>query len=115
LQEFQSFLEILQVGIKKEVQIDLVIIGVKEEKNYIVVVVNGTKEEIKVVHVALESKHEVVKIFLKKPNLNFITKLVQKYNLEYSKYIYNCWVHQSIVLHVKLDPSTSHKFPSLPT
>jgi hypothetical protein len=92
LQEFQSFLEILQVGIKKEVQIDLFIIGVKKEENYIVIVMNGIKEEIKVVHVALESKHEVVKIFFKKPNLNCITKLVEKYNLEYSKYIYNCWV-----------------------
>jgi hypothetical protein len=90
LQEFLIFLEILQVRIKKEVQIDLATIGVKKEEEYIVVVVNGIKEEIKVVHVALETKHEVEglkKVGIlkkKKANLNCIIKLMQEYNLKYS-------------------------------
>jgi hypothetical protein len=107
LQKFQSFLERLQGGINKKVDLDLVTIEVKKEVNSIVPIVFKLRKEVEeTVCVEIEIKEKVkdsttfgikqevefelqdIAIMLKKADLNGMPKLVQEYTNKYSQYLY---------------------------
>jgi hypothetical protein len=107
LQKFQSFLERLQGGINKKLDLDLVAIEVMKEVNGIVPIVFKLRKEVeKTICVEIEINKKVedrttfgikqevefelqdLGIMLEKPNLNGMPKLVQEYTNEYSQYLY---------------------------
>jgi hypothetical protein len=128
LQEFQSFLKILQVGINKGLQNNLITTEIKKvievdldtkEVKKEVPVTFEIKEEVKGVFITLVVKKEIeelekLDIVQKMPNMNGIPKLVQMYTIKYSNYLYYCWIHESTFSKVLSHSNNNkgHRFPS---
>jgi hypothetical protein len=112
MQKFQSFLERLQGGINKKVNLNLVAIEIKKEVDGIVLVVFELRKEVEeTICVEIEIKEMVedlttfgirqeveyelqdLGIMATKAYLSGIPKLLQEYTNKYSQYFYYHWVH----------------------
>ncbi len=62
MEEFQSFFKILEIGMKKKVEVNLVTTRVKKELKDIIPITIEIKEDVEVVLVILMIKHEIKKL-----------------------------------------------------